>query len=141
MNLGPLSVLSQLWLAQQGEKAVSAPAPAASAASAASGAAAQTATQAQPGSPLGMLPMIVLFFVAMYFMMIRPQQKRDRERRDLLSSLEKGDAVVTSGGICGTIVNLSDNTAIVRVDEGVTLEFVRSAITQVTSRGGESKKK
>lgn len=141
MNLGPLSVLSQLWLAQQGEKAVSAPAPVTSAAPGAATDAAQSAAQTPQGSPFGMLPMIVLFFVAMYFMMIRPQQKRDRERRDLLSSLEKGDAVVTSGGICGTIVNLSENTAIVRVDEGVTLEFVRSAITQVTSRGSESKKK
>lgn len=139
MNLGPLSVLSQLWLAQ-GEKAVAAPAQAPGAATQAAGTAAQSAAQGQQ-SPLGMLPMIVLFFIAMYFMMIRPQQKRDRERRDLLSSLEKGDAVVTSGGICGTIVNLSETTAIVRVDEGVTLEFVRSAITQVTSRGGEAKKK
>ncbi len=73
--------------------------------------------------------------------MIRPQQKREKERREMLSALGKGDQVVTTGGICGTIVNLSENSVILRVDDNVTMEFVRSAIAQVTGRKGESNNK
>lgn len=87
-----------------------------------------------------MLPLMIIFFGIMYFLMIRPQQKRDRERRDMLGSLTKGDAVVTSGGVCGTIVGLSDTHAVLKVDDNVTIEFIRSAIAQVTSRPGDKKK-
>ena len=137
MNLGSLLVMSHMWLAQQAEKAV--PAPAQAAAPAAADTATQSAAQSQ-GSPMGMLPMVLMLVVLM-FMMIWPQRKRDKERREMLAALGKGDAVVTTGGICGTVVNLSENTVILKVDDNVTLEFVRGAISQVTSRGGESKKK
>ena len=85
---------------------------------------------AAPQSALGgMLPMLVIFFAIMYFLMIRPQQKR--ERREMLSSVERGDAVITTGGVCGTVVNLSEDRVILRVDDNVTMEFLRAAIAKV----------
>ncbi len=96
---------------------------------------------AAPANPLmNMLPMFIAFIAIMYFLMIRPQQKREKERRSMLDALEKGDTVVTSGGICGTIVGLTDSNVRLRVGDGVTIDFVRSAVVQVTSRGGEAKK-
>ncbi len=89
-------------------------------------------TGAPQTNPLGsMLPMIVIFIGIMYFLMIRPQQKRDRERRDMLGALSKGDSVITTGGVCGSVVGLSDDRVVLRVDDNVTMEFVRGAIAQV----------
>ncbi len=87
-----------------------------------------------------LLFMIVAMFGIMYFFMIRPQQKRERERREMLSSLSKGDKVVTSGGICGTVVGLSEDRVILKVAENVTIEFLRGAVAQVISKEKESKK-
>jgi preprotein translocase subunit YajC len=96
----------------------------------AEGAAEQSAPP--PANPLtGMLPMIVIFFAIMYFLMIRPQQKREKERRAMLAAVAKGDAVITTGGICGTVVGLTEDRVVLRVDEKVTMEFVRGAIAQV----------
>jgi preprotein translocase subunit YajC len=88
---------------------------------------------------VGMLPMIVAFIAIMYFFMIRPNQKREKERRQMLSSLTKGDKVVTSGGVCGTVVGLSDKTVVLKVDDdsNVKIEFLRGAISQVTARGNQ----
>jgi len=92
-----------------------------------------------PVNPLGsMLPMIVIFIGIMYFLMIRPQQKRDRERREMLGSLAKGDNVITTGGICGSVVGLSDDRVVLRVDDNVTMEFVRGAIAQVLPKETKS---
>ncbi len=82
------------------------------------------------GSPL---IMIAIFIAIMYFLMIRPNQKRERERRQMLAALAKGDKVVTTGGICGTVVGLSERSVVVRVDDNVNIEFLRGAISQITS--------
>ncbi len=96
---------------------------------------AETATEqtaAAPSNPLtGMLPMIVVFFAIMYFLMIRPQQKREKERRAMLAAVAKGDEVITTGGVCGKVVGLTEDRVVLRVDENVTMEFVRGAIAQV----------
>jgi len=86
-----------------------------------------------------MLPMIIAFFAIMYFLMIRPQQKRERERHAMLSALSKGDNVITTGGICGSVVGLSDDRVVLRVDENVTMEFVRGAIAQVLPKETKNK--
>lgn len=86
-----------------------------------------------------MLPMIIAFFAIMYFLMIRPQQKRERERREMLSALSKGDNVVTTGGICGSVVGLSEDRVVLRVDDDVTMEFVRGAVAQVLPREAKDK--
>lgn len=83
-----------------------------------------------------MLPFFILLFAIMYFLMIRPQQKKDKERREMLAAVAKGDEVVTSGGLCGTVVGLSEKTVVLRVtddDPGVKMEFLRGAISQITS--------
>jgi preprotein translocase subunit YajC len=90
--------------------------------------------QSQTNPLTGMLPMIVIFFAIMYFLMIRPQQKRDKERRAMLAALAKGDAVITTGGICGTVVGITEDRVVLRVDEKVTMEFVRGAIAQVVPK-------
>ena len=80
-----------------------------------------------------MLPLIAIFAV-MWFFMIMPQQRRDKQRREMLASIAKGDRVVTNGGICGTIVGLHEKTVVLKVsdDPPTKIEFVRSAISQVT---------
>lgn len=100
----------------------------------------QTATGTSPLQGLqGMLPLFLAMIAIMYFLMIRPNQKREKERRDMLASVAKGDKVVTSGGICGSVVGLSEKTVVLRVsdDPVVKMEFLRGAISQVTSRGSQ----
>ena len=93
--------------------------------------------QAPTAANFSFIWMILIFFAIMYFLMIRPNQKRDRERRQMLAALAKGDKVVTSGGICGTVVGLSERSVVVRVDDNVNIEFLRGAISQVTSQEKE----
>jgi len=96
------------------------------------------APQAQMPS---MLFMVVAFFFIMYFFMIRPNQKREKERKEMLASLSKGDKVVTTGGLCGTVVGLSEKIVVLRVSEepGVKMEFLREAIMRVASREKSAK--
>ena len=92
-----------------------------------------------PNPLMQMLPMLLIFGAIMYFFMIRPNQKREKERREMLASLSKGDKVVTSGGLCGSIVGLTDKTVVLRVgeDRNMKMEFLRGAISQVTARDGQ----
>lgn len=82
-----------------------------------------------------------LIFAIFYFLLIRPNQKRDRERRAMLESLAKGIHVVTNGGICGTIVGLNEKTVVLKVsDDPVTkIEFLRGSITQVAKEETDTK--
>jgi len=97
------------------------------------------APELAPNPLMQMLPMLLIFGAIMYFFMIRPNQKREKERREMLASLSKGDKVVTSGGICGSIVGLTDKTVVLRVgdDRNMKMEFLRGAISQVTARDGQ----
>jgi len=86
-----------------------------------------------------MLPMLLIFGVIMYLFFFRPNQKREKERREMLAALAKGDKVVTSGGICGSVIGLTDKTVVLRVgeDPNMKMEFLRGAVSQVTSRSGQ----
>ena len=93
---------------------------------------------APPGPDMKSLWIFFVAFMAiMYFLMIRPNQKREKERKDMLSSLAKGDKVVTSGGICGTIVGLTDKSVVIKVSDEpiVKIEFLRAAVSRVAARG------
>lgn len=92
-------------------------------------------TPAQPPVFISLLPMVVLFAL-FYFMLIRPQQKQRREHDAMLKALKKNDAVVTIGGVHGTILNVKDNTLTVRIDDNVKVELDRSAIARVASPAG-----
>ena len=83
---------------------------------------------------LGGLPLLVLFFVAMYFLMILPNQRKQKKWQEMLGQLKSGDKVTTNGGIRGTVLSVKDDAVVLRVQpDGVKLEFVRSAIAAVTT--------
>ncbi|WP_426448630.1 preprotein translocase subunit YajC [Paenibacillus sp. S-38] len=82
---------------------------------------------------------LVLMFVVLYFLLIRPQQKRQKARNMLLGNLKKGDKVVTIGGLHGTILELTDDTVILRVNDVTKMTFERSAINTVTTSAAGDK--
>jgi preprotein translocase subunit YajC len=86
------------------------------------------------GGILGFLPFI-LIFVVIYFLMLRPQMKQQKEHRKLLENLKKGDKVITSGGIHGTIAGFKEKNSIVvlMVDKNMKLSVNKSAISGLTS--------
>jgi preprotein translocase subunit YajC len=82
---------------------------------------------------LGVLPFVLLIAV-LYFLMIRPQQRRRREAQELQSRLGAGDEVVTIGGLYGTIVDADDETVTLEISPGVHARYARPAIARVVSR-------
>ena len=88
----------------------------------------------------GLVSTLIMFgaiFLIFYFMIIRPQQKRSKDRDKMLSNLEKGDKVVTNGGIHGIIAGLEEKTALLQVSDNVKLKVERSAITTVLAKKTE----
>lgn len=97
--------------------------------------------QAAPGGEnalMGMLP-IILMFVILYFLMIRPQMKRQKEHRKLVENLAKGDEVITQGGLLGRITKVSDNYVTMEVatlaDKPVETIVQRNAVISVLPKG------
>ena len=86
------------------------------------------------GSMVSTFVMFGAIFLIFYFMIIRPQQKRATEREKLLSSIEKGDKVITSGGVHGTVAGVEEKTILLQVTENVKLKIERSAITTILNR-------
>jgi preprotein translocase subunit YajC len=83
---------------------------------------------------LGSLALPVLFFVVLYFLMIAPNQKKQKKWQEMLSKLKSGDRVTTNGGLRGTVLTVKDDVVILRIQpDGVKLEFVKSAIAAVTT--------
>ena len=82
----------------------------------------------------GMLP-LVLMFVVLYFVMIRPQMKRQKEHRTMIDALSKGDEVATAGGILGTVTRLSEGVLYIQIAQGVEVQIQRSAVAQVLPKG------
>ena len=82
----------------------------------------------------GMLP-LVLMFVVLYFVMIRPQMKRQKEHKAMIDALAKGDEVVTSGGVLGKVSKMGDTFVGVEVANGVEIQVQRSAVVQVMPKG------
>jgi preprotein translocase subunit YajC len=85
-------------------------------------------------SLLSMLP-LVLMFVVLYFVMIRPQMKRQKEHKSMIDAIAKGDEVVTGGGLLGKITKLGDSYLTLEVAAGVELQVQRSAVVQVLPKG------
>lgn len=75
-----------------------------------------------------MLIFIVLLFAMMYFVMIRPQRRRQREHQEFVEQLHRGDKVVTSGGIYGEIESVSDENVVLRIESGGTMRIAKSSI-------------
>lgn len=85
-------------------------------------------------SLMSMLP-LVLMFVVLYFVMIRPQMKKQKEHRAMIDALAKGDEVVTGGGILGRVSKIGDTFIGVEVANGVEVQMQRSAVVQVLPKG------
>ena len=96
--------------------------------------AAGAAPAAAPGGPIALLVQfgpILIIFAIMYLLLIRPQQQRQKQTDLMLKALKKGDRVVTSGGIMGTVIGVDDAKVVVRIADEVKVEFTKSAIVQV----------
>ncbi len=85
-------------------------------------------------SLMSMLP-LVLMFVVLYFVMIRPQMKKQKEHRSMIDALVKGDEVVTVGGMLGKVTKLGENYVGLDVANGVEIQVQRSAVVQVLPKG------
>jgi preprotein translocase subunit YajC len=85
-------------------------------------------------SIMSMLP-LVLMFVVLYFVMIRPQMKKQKEHRAMIDALAKGDEVVSGGGILGKVTKLGDSHVSLEVAPGVEIQIQRSAVVQVLPKG------
>jgi len=100
---------------------------------------AQAAPAAAAGSDLtssltSMLP-LALMFVVLYFIMIRPQMKKQKEHRAMIDALAKGDEVVTSGGLLGRVTSLSEGQIGLQIASGVEVQIQRGAVVQVLPKG------
>ena len=89
---------------------------------------------AQQGDPFGfLLPMIVIF-AAFYFLLIRPQQKKQKAHAALVSSLKTGDEVLTAGGILGKITGVSEHYVVVQIADNTEVKMQKSSISQVVPK-------
>jgi preprotein translocase subunit YajC len=94
--------------------------------------------QAAPGAAggsLSMLIMMIVLFGLMYFMMIRPQMKRQKEHRQLVDGLAKGDEVVSNGGIAGKVEDVGDTFITVEIAPNVKIKLQKTAVQQVLPKG------
>lgn len=92
------------------------------------------APQGQQGGPLGMISSLlplVLIFVIFYFLLIRPQQKKAKEHRQMVENVKKGDKIITSGGIYGVVENVGANTITLKIAENVKVKFGKGYIATV----------
>jgi len=92
------------------------------------------------GGSTAMLTQLAFFaaiFAIFYFLLIRPQQRQKRERETMLGAVQRGDRVVTTGGMHGTVLGLGEDTVTLRVADNVRVEFDRSAIGRVVKAQGE----
>ena len=93
----------------------------------------------QGGSPEGSLFSTLIMFALIigifYFLILRPQQKRQKERQKLLEALKKGDKVVTAGGLHGTVAGLDEKTVLLQVADNVKMKYDRSAIASILREG------
>jgi preprotein translocase subunit YajC len=86
------------------------------------------------GNPLTMFIPIIMVFIVFYLLLIRPQQKKQKEHQSLLAGLSKGDKVVTNGGLYGTISDTKEHVVILKIAENVKVEVVKSAIATVIEK-------
>ena len=93
------------------------------------------APAAAPGADLMAFLPLVLMLVVFYFLLIRPQQKKAKEHRSMLDALQKGDEVVTAGGLVGKLARITDQYAVVEVAPSVEVTVQRQSISQLLPKG------
>ena len=97
----------------------------------------QAAPAAQAGSQWSMWIMLALIFVVMWFFMIRPQRKQQKELQNFRDALKKGDKVVTIGGIYGTVTEIKDASVLIEVDNGVKIRVSKQALVKDFSENAQ----
>lgn len=97
-------------------------------------------TTGEPGGAGGLissfLPLIIIFAI-FYFLLIRPQQKKAKQHREMLSAVKKGDKVITSGGIYGLVESVTDRTVVLKIAENVKVKFGKAYIATLRSTADE----
>lgn len=94
------------------------------------------ANQSASGNSLmGMLPTLLIFAVIFYFLLIRPQSKRAKEHRKLMESIAKDDEVVTTGGLTGKVIRVTDNYVVIGISDNVEVTFQKASIAMVLPKG------
>ncbi|MGE0384881.1 MAG: preprotein translocase subunit YajC [Gammaproteobacteria bacterium] len=96
---------------------------------------AQAAPQPQAGNPFEMLVLFGVLFAMFYFLMIRPQVKKQKEHREMLGKLAKGDEAVTAGGLLGRVKEVGDNFVLLEVAKGVEVKIQKSYVQAVLPKG------
>ena len=88
-------------------------------------------------SPFSMLLPLLGMLAIFYFLLIRPQQKRQKETQKMINALKKGDKVITASGLIGTVAGLRDDVVVVKIADNVKVEMLKNAITAVTGHDAE----
>jgi len=88
-------------------------------------------TQQKSTGPVGTWVLIPLMFIVMWFMMIRPEQKKQKERLKMIAAMKKGDRVMMSGGMYGIVHNVKEKTVMVKIADNTVVEFEKSAVTMI----------
>lgn len=97
------------------------------------------AQQRPSGAPdLSFLLILMAMFAVFYFVMIRPQRKKQQELNKMVAALKKGDRIMTNGGIFGTVAGLKDTIVVLKVAENVKIEVTKSAVASVVEKSAES---
>jgi preprotein translocase subunit YajC len=91
------------------------------------------------GSMISTIVTFGLVFVIFYFLIIRPQNKKQKEAKKMIEAVKKGDKVVTAGGVHATVYSVKEQTIILKVDDATKMEFSKSAIASVEPKGGDEK--
>ncbi len=95
---------------------------------------------AKTGNPMmQFLPLMIIMFAVMYFLIIRPQKQKEKKRQQMITNVRKQDRVVTAGGVHGVVVSVKENEVIVRIDDAkdVKIKVDKSALTSVSAPRGE----
>lgn len=90
---------------------------------------------AQQGDPFGFLLPMLIIFGAFYFLLIRPQQKRQKAHTDLIAALKVGDEVLTAGGVLGLVTAVSDHYATLKISDNVEIKVQKSTVSAVVPKG------
>jgi preprotein translocase subunit YajC len=101
-------------------------------------------TAAKQGNPMmQFLPLLIIMFAIMYFLIIRPQKQKEKKRLEMISNVRKHDKIVTVGGVHGVVVSVKEKEVVIRVDDAkdVKLKIDKSAITSITAPKGEQEEK
>ena len=98
-------------------------------------------SQGDGGNPIFSLLPFVLMFVVLYLLILRPQMKKQKSQQRLIDELEKGDQIVTSGGIHAVIQNIKDDMIVVKIADNVKVELSRAAVSRVKNKEKDAGKK